>query len=588
MTEAGFFFLRSAAVSAILVVLLLAHTTLGLTFGVIGDWGMGGFPSGWYPEIRSTMQYNEMSEFLGVNFTISCGDNIYCGNVFECMQNSFELGFKSQGPFFPSVGNHDNPGPQMEYTKRSKRWVFPARYYTVKMPIDETSYTVQIFAVDTTDGGLGGGGQFQWLTSELAKSDARWKFIFGHYPTVGSGRHKRVGTVGRIHGIMSDYNAQAFFVGHDHIVEVSNVGGRLHGLSGGMSRGGMMLRGIGGGFRKFTLTSPSEYNTWKTDWPSHGFLTGDLSPNVLNLHAFDSNGGMTYELSLTWDWLKKVGSMPAAQQQEWPAPDIVLQAYKDEVKLPRGCGGGIIFTPDGPQPSAIQGNCAGPTPAPSPSPPTAPVPPTPQPVPTPAPIVTLAQEQLTNPPEAQRAVPAYVKYAVSTECAPCNGQPTIDVPFTVAILGMSVSSLCRMFLTTSPVGCDIIDKPQLLAGTAVLSRQVNLVTFTVSGLSTEAYVCFSVDKGATYSRLLRIDDVFESPEFIVNPPLGFVPNTTAPLPPSSLEAAGSASAAPGSSQQPQMQTVNSGHSSAVLIFVGVVCVVAGGVGSVYLANIIKR
>ena len=572
---------NAAALAACLAVVLLSSVAHSLTFGVIGDWGMGGFSAGWYPEMRSTMQYNEMSEFLNVNFTISVGDNIYCGDVFGCMQSSFEQGFKSQGPFFPSVGNHDNAGPQLEYTKRSKRWVFPSRYYTVKMPIDETSYTVQIFAVDATDRGLSGGGQLKWLNSELKRSDARWKFIFGHYPTVGSGRHKRVGTVGQIHNIMSAHNAQAYFHGHDHIVEVSNVGGRLHGLSGGMSRGGMMLRGIGGGFRKFTLTSPGEYNNWKKDWPVHGFLTGDLSPNVLNLHVFDANGGMQYELSLTHDWLSKVGTMPSAAQAEWPAPDIVLQAYKDEVKLPKGCGGGIVFTKDGPVPASVVGNCSGPTPAPAPTP--AP-PQTPAPPATPVPVATLAQAQVSLPPQVQKTVPPYVKYSVSTECAPCGGVPTIDVPFTVAIAGVSASSLCRLFLTSSPVGCDIIDKPQLLPGTAVLSPQENVITFTVTGLSSEAYVCFSLDKGATYMRLVRLDDAFESPEFVISPPLGFVPNTTVPTaqPPSAAE--------PPAQQQQQQQkgAASEGYSSLKLAVVGVLCVVAGGVGSVYLANMIKR
>ena len=575
----------SAAALFVVCLVAVPVAVQGLTFGVIGDWGMGGFPSGWYPEIRSTFQYNEMSEFLGVNFTLSVGDNIYCGNVFDCMQSSFELGFKSQAPFFPSVGNHDNPGPQMEYTKRSKRWVFPARYYTVKMPIDETSYTVQIFAVDTTDGGLGGGGQYQWLESELSKSDARWKIIFGHYPTCGSGRHKRVGTVGRIHDIMTRMNAQAFFVGHDHLVEIDNVGGRLHGISGGMSRGGMMLRGIGGGWRKFTLTSPGEYNKWTTDWPSHGFITGELSPNVVTVHVFDSNGGMVHELSLTWDWLTKVQSMPSAAQGQWPAPEIVLQAYKDEVKLPKGCGGGIIFTQDGAVPSQLIGNCTAQTNRPPPPPQT------PAPAPTPAPVVTLPQAQITNPPEPQKTVPSYVKYSVTTECGPCNGIPTIDIPFTIFISGVTVTSLCRLFLTSSPIGCDIIDKPQLLTGTTVLSPQENLISFTVTGIASAAYVCLSLDKGQTYSRLVRLDDVFESPEFIIIPPLGFVPNTTtvplsaAPSTPASDLSAGKQPVSP---TVPAAGTQAGGHSSITLALVGVLCVVGGGVGAVYFANIMKR
>jgi len=570
-----------------LCVSLIAVSVSGLAFGVIGDWGLGGWKVAWTPEILCVNQYNEFCAFVGCNFTISTGDNIYCGDVHRCIRDSFEELHTSPIPILLSVGNHDNAGAQISY--RSKRWWFPHRAYNVKFPIDDTGYTVEIFAVDTTDGGLGGGGQYAWLTQQLEKSNARWKFIFGHYPTVGSGRHRRVGTVSRIHDIMSRYNVQAFFCGHDHIVEISNIGGRLHGLSGGISRGGMMYRGIGGGLRRFTLTSPGEYNKFAQDWPTHGFLIGDLSPNVLNLQLIDGNGGVVYDLSLPWDWLANIGTVGSAKQHHWPPPDTVLKSYRDEVNLPLGCGGGVIIQDalQIPRPSSIpeQPGCKGTTPTMPVSRPgvtTAPVAET-----TPVPAAAYTPQ-----PEAAVLVDKSVKYSVATECNPCGGEPTIDVPFTVFISGKSVDTSCRVFLSQTPTGCQDLTKPQRVDGTAIVSPGSNAVSFTAKGLSTTAYVCFSADKGKSYFRLPKSGSLFSSDEFIIKPPIGYV-ETEAPAPATLAPVgatAGATQATTTAAVAPPAGGGSGGGSSSALLsgVVAALCGAAGAIGATYFMNVMKK
>lgn len=555
---------------------------------------MGGYPVGWFPEIRSVLQFNEQCAFLKCNFTLSVGDNVYCGDVGDCLQKSFVQGFKEGATFFPSIGNHDNVGPQLAYTQRNPRWKFLNRFYTVKLPIDETGYTVQIFAVDTTDGSLGGGGQYGWLEKELAKSDARWKVIFGHYPTTGSGRHKRVGTVNRLHDIMHKYNVQAYFCGHDHIVEMSNLYGRVLGLSGGISRGGMMNRGIGGGARKFTLTSPGEFNDFKVDWPTHGFMTVDLSPNVMNVNLFEANGGMYYDLSVTWDWMqKRVGQAAASQQHEWPSPDVVLQAYKEEAALPIGPGGGIVFREDGSAtPSSVVPRVAGTNTTATvngtnvTAPPETPAPTaTPSPMETPAPVATLPPDAVTQQPQdiSKQTVPSFVKYAVSSECVECNNEPTIGVPFTVYIQGISVSTLARIFITKSALGCDVRDKPDILPGTNVLTPSSNAIVFTVTGDAAPAFICFSLDKGQTYTRLNRADTFFETPDFAIQPPVGTVTTTTAaPVTTSAPGAQSSSNKQAAGTPAPTSQAAGSGHSTITLAAVALLCVVAGVIGAKFV------
>eukprot|EP00658_Telonema_sp_P-2_P058207 TRINITY_DN46653_c0_g1_i1.p1 TRINITY_DN46653_c0_g1~~TRINITY_DN46653_c0_g1_i1.p1 ORF type:complete len:226 (-),score=66.01 TRINITY_DN46653_c0_g1_i1:73-750(-) len=136
--------------------------------------------------------------------------------------------------------------------------------------------------------------------------------------------------------------------GHDHILEMSNFQGRVLGISGAMARGGMMLRGIGGATRKFTVTHPSEYNVKNVqDWPGHGIISVRLSPNVMNVQLWDQYEALQYDFSVTQDWMKQVESLPDAVKNNWPPADVVLKAYKEEIKLPKGPGGGQVFAPGG-------------------------------------------------------------------------------------------------------------------------------------------------------------------------------------------------------------------------------------------------
>ncbi|KAH9578041.1 Calcineurin-like phosphoesterase domain [Trypanosoma melophagium] len=507
----------------------------GLTFGVIGDWGLGGYASGWNAEIISTRRYVEVCGRLGCNFTISVGDNFYCGDLSYCIRHSFEEDMKNvSGPFFPCKGNHDNMGGQLQYAKRNPRWYWPSPYYTVKLPIDDTGYTVQLFALDTNDHSLQGGHQYNWLVRELQASNARWKIMFGHHPTAGSGRHRRERMVNKLNWIMKAYNAQVYFSGHDHIVEVNNLEGRVLAISGGMSRGAMMAHGIGGSARRFTLTSPGEYSRYIQPWATHGFLTVDLAPNTMNLQVWASAGGMHYEFVVTHDWMARVGELPAEARNYWPPPEVVLQAMKDERKLPPGPGGGVVFNADGTRMGSVPrgentpgknntntttttgnkttattnttsntsttgnttSNTSGNTNTSTPE-----VPPVPS---------------LKPPPPAP--VPEYVRYALSTECENCDGKPRVGKRFTLHINGVTLGPQHRLFLTTRPEGCEVTgNERHLLPGTRVETPQRNTLQFNVSEQVDNAYVCLSMDAGTTYDKIFREDTIDESNLFSVVP-----------------------------------------------------------------------
>ena len=541
-----------AVVIATFVVVAVVTTSFAdaLNFALIGDVGLGGEKYAVQEEMRSSRAVNEACDLLGgCNFTVIVGDNMYCPNVAECLRESFEKAYKSAGPFFPSIGNHDNWGPQVAYTGHDdrKRWRFPRQYYSFQMPIDETGYTVHIFALDTTDGGLANGGQLAWLENELRRTTARWKILFGHYPTVGSGRHKRVGTVSGLHNLMAKYGVQAYFAGHDHIVEMSTFEGRMLGITGGIVRGGMMWRQMAGVFRKFTLTSPGEYYKFVYDWPIHGFMTAQLSPNTMTVQIWDNSGGVQYECTVTHDWITKANTQPSSKRNDFPDPEYVLNYKLQEKDLPLGPGGGVAFLPDGvervqetrsvnlssmdvvvAQPprnasnSSVSGGNQSSTVTSAPSAPS---------TTSKSPIVHIDSDKLSR---SERSSLPDIKgnpdfgYMVSTECGRPNcssvaDHPTVGESFTVYVTGMDMAPELghRMFLSGSSMGCALSKETGAqLAGTNVATLKGNTVAFTIPAATTlsssmAVYVCLSLNGGSTYVKLDRKDSRISGASFIV-------------------------------------------------------------------------
>jgi hypothetical protein len=566
----------------------------GLTFAVVGDWGTGGYKARNDWEIRSAQMLNEVCGKIKCNFTISCGDNIYVGNVMQGLHDSFEEMFDlSSGPFFPVPGNHDNVGPQLEYAKNHPRWRFDNRFYNYKIPIDNTGYAVELFAVDTTDGSLGGGAQYHWLENKLYESTARWKFIFGHYPTTGSGRHKRVGSVGRITALMQKYNAQAYFFGHDHIVEISNHEGRIYGLSGGMSRGGMMMRGIGGSLRKFTLTTPNEWNQYRQDWGEHGFITGELSPNVLTLSVWFHVGGVQYEFAVTHDWQAQAANMSSKEREQWPSGAIILKALKEELTLPKGqeVGDAIKWVGTEMVRQDVPRTPNPPTPAPTPAPLVNGTTATPAPTQSTAaprtvvlspsgPNATIPLDKILDVHAPEPHPPGQAMYAVSAECDRCpNRVPVIHEPFTITIQDYDImGAMCRIFLTTSATGCFDPSKRLYLEGTGGIHplHSNTFVTNSTVDYKTVVYVCLSTDGGQTYERLRRVNDPNEPASFVLGLP-DYGAALSAPIINSGPTPGANGSAPPSS---PTGNTGgDTGHSLGTLIMVGVGCLVMGLVGS---------
>jgi hypothetical protein len=183
-----------------------------LRFVSLADTGTGA--KGQYAVAQAMTQYHKQNAF---NLAILAGDNIYNDGEIEKIGAVFERPYEpllKQGvKFHACLGNHDirtaNGDPQVKYPGFNMQ----GRYYTFRRD------AVQFFALDTNknaDWKL----QLPWLETELSRSDAPWKIVFGHDPIYSSGHY---GTnqefIKNLTPLFQKYNVQLYINGHDHNYE---------------------------------------------------------------------------------------------------------------------------------------------------------------------------------------------------------------------------------------------------------------------------------------------------------------------------------------------------------------------------------
>jgi 3',5'-cyclic AMP phosphodiesterase CpdA len=165
------------------------------------------------------------------NIVLMTGDNIYGAEKPVDMKKKFEDAYKElldQGvEFYASLGNHD-----AETQKFYKFFNMNGKeYYRIK------KNDVSIYALNS---GYLDKPQLQWLMTELAADNAKWKVAFFHHPPYSSGgRHGSDLEIRDIlHPLFVKNRVEIVFTGHDHFYErikpqdgityfVAGAGGKL-------------------------------------------------------------------------------------------------------------------------------------------------------------------------------------------------------------------------------------------------------------------------------------------------------------------------------------------------------------------------
>jgi tartrate-resistant acid phosphatase type 5 len=238
----------TAAVTAIPNV-FAASSPAAFNFLVVGDWGRDGNAH----QREVAVQMGQAAQDLASQCVLSVGDNFYEDGVQSTSdplwRSSFEAIYSApslQIPWYVALGNHDYrgvPQAQIDYSKISKRWHMPSRYYKVSggqigaphldLFVIDTSPLVHKYRKDVHSAIAANvltqdvPAQLRWLDEQLSQSTAPWKLVVAHHTvhSGGSGHGDTPETTELIEPLLRKHGVQAYINGHDHDLQHLRRGG---------------------------------------------------------------------------------------------------------------------------------------------------------------------------------------------------------------------------------------------------------------------------------------------------------------------------------------------------------------------------
>ena len=280
-----------------------------LNFIVMGDWGRNGEDH----QKHVAAQMGKTASEASVDFIVATGDNFYPLGVqseydplwkysFEDIYTAFSL----QWDWYPVLGNHDygaNPDAQVAYSKISRRWRMPARYYAKKFVLNnDTTQQVLMAFIDTVPliksyysgtghhvQGQDSVAQKRWLEKTLAdpSPNIKWRFVVGHHPAyTGGGRTDSQDTksIRRIlDPLLEKYKVDAYLAGHEHSLQHMIPGKNVHHFVSGAASEKTPARML-----PISKLSLSEY----------GFMLFSISPTQTLVQVVSYEGKLLYTTTL--------------------------------------------------------------------------------------------------------------------------------------------------------------------------------------------------------------------------------------------------------------------------------------------------
>ena len=242
----------------------LTREPTALNFIAMGDWGRNGADH----QKQVARQMGLTAAEVKAQFIISTGDNFYPSGVISehdpLFKYSFEdiyTDFSLQWDWYVVLGNHDyksNPDAQVAYSKISRRWKMPARYFAKEFPINgDLNNQVLVAFIDTNPlipefyknaeygpnvKGQDTTAQKKWLVKTLADQDPsiKWKIVVGHHPMfTGGSRTDGYDTKAirsSLKPVLDQYGVDVYLTGHEHSLQYIKPEGKTHHfISGGAS-----------------------------------------------------------------------------------------------------------------------------------------------------------------------------------------------------------------------------------------------------------------------------------------------------------------------------------------------------------------
>ncbi len=198
--------------------------------------------NGYYEQKPIAELMGRMAEVIGPECVFAAGDIHHFWGVASTQDPLWMTNFEEiythpelMIPWYPILGNHEyrgNTQAVIDYSKVSRRWMMPARYYS--KTFDEDGVTLRFIMIDTTPlidryrekpekyhdaAEQDINAQLTWLEEELKNAKEDWIIVMGHHPIYAETpkeESERANMQERVGKILARYNVDIYAGGHIH------------------------------------------------------------------------------------------------------------------------------------------------------------------------------------------------------------------------------------------------------------------------------------------------------------------------------------------------------------------------------------
>lgn len=209
-----------------------------LTFYIANDLGRNGY----YEQRPIAELMGRMAETVGPECVFAAGDVHHFDGVASTADPLWTTNFETiyahpelMISWHPILGNHEYRGctqAVLDYSKVSRRWVMPARYYTksyshkgvsIRFVLIDTTPLIERYRKDPEEypdaAGQHAEQQLRWLDSTLTAAKEQWVVVIGHHPIyaiTGKADSERTDLQARLDPILCRHHVDLYVAGHIH------------------------------------------------------------------------------------------------------------------------------------------------------------------------------------------------------------------------------------------------------------------------------------------------------------------------------------------------------------------------------------
>ena len=211
----------------------------GISFMIANDMGRNGY----YDQKPIAAAMGVCAGKAGIEFVAAAGDEHHFNGVASVTDplwlTNFELIYSHPElmlDWYPVLGNHEYKGNSqavIDYSKVSRRWVMPARYYTMVKKVDsitsirlvfiDTTPLIEKYRTDSIDYPdvckQDYKAQLHFIDSVLNVSTEKWKVVIGHHPVYANttkNENERTDMQANLDPILRKHKVDFYICGHIH------------------------------------------------------------------------------------------------------------------------------------------------------------------------------------------------------------------------------------------------------------------------------------------------------------------------------------------------------------------------------------